>query len=182
MNGTLRALAAPAALASVMATGACARSEPPPPPPTTTAPATTIPTPTPEATPLVASAPPETEATPNPFGTVSPPASATPAPAELAERSPLRLQVLLDRAHFSPGEIDGTLGGNTSRALDAFRRAGGGRAGGPPTDEDWRALESAGTPTLVDYTLTDKDVKGPYQKRMPSPTLLPSRPWARGST
>jgi len=163
-------------LASVMATGACVQAEPPPPPPpTTTAPATTIPAPTPEATPLVAAAPPGTEATPNPFGTVSPPAAATPTPAANpsisssvpAEKSPLRLQVLLDRAHFSPGEIDGTLGGNTSRALDTFRRAGGARAGGPPTDEDWRALESAGAPTLVDYALTDKDVKGPYQKRIP---------------
>ncbi|PYQ08852.1 MAG: murein L,D-transpeptidase [Acidobacteria bacterium] len=82
-------------------------------------------------------------------------------------RTPLRLQVLLDRAHFSPGEIDGAAGGNTSRALDAFRRERGSRSRGPVSEEDWSALESDKAPTLVDYTLTEKDVKGPYQRNIP---------------
>jgi len=73
----------------------------------------------------------------------------------------------LDRAHFSPGEIDGTAGGNTSRALDAFRRERGSRSRGPVSEEDWSALESDKAPTLVDYTLTEKDVKGPYQRNIP---------------
>ena len=77
------------------------------------------------------------------------------------------MQVLLDRAHFSPGEIDGTAGGNTSRALDAFRRERGLRSRGPVDEEDWGALESDTAPTLVDYTLTGKDVKGPYQRSIP---------------
>jgi lipoprotein-anchoring transpeptidase ErfK/SrfK len=77
------------------------------------------------------------------------------------------LQVLLDRAHFSPGEIDGTAGGNTSRALDAWRRQRGLRSRGPATEEDWAALESGGAPTLVDYTLTAEDIKGPYQRNIP---------------
>jgi lipoprotein-anchoring transpeptidase ErfK/SrfK len=77
------------------------------------------------------------------------------------------LQVLLDQAHFSPGELDGTAGGNTSRALNAFRRARGLRSRGPVSEEDWSALESGGAATLVDYTLTEKDVKGPYQRSIP---------------
>ena len=77
------------------------------------------------------------------------------------------MQVLLDRAHFSPAEIDGTLGGNTLRALDAFRRERGVRASGPPTEEDWRALDADGAPALADYTLTAEDVKGPFQPRIP---------------
>jgi lipoprotein-anchoring transpeptidase ErfK/SrfK len=85
----------------------------------------------------------------------------------LSAKTPLRLQVLLDRAHFSPGEIDGTAGGNTSRALDAFRRERGLRSRGPVSEEDWSALESDKAPTLVDYTLTEKDVKGPYQRSIP---------------
>jgi lipoprotein-anchoring transpeptidase ErfK/SrfK len=83
-------------------------------------------------------------------------------------RDALRLQVLLDRAHFSPGEIDGNSGANTARALDAFRRERRLPAKGPVGEDDWRALEADGARTLVDYTLTEKDVSGPFQKSIPT--------------
>jgi lipoprotein-anchoring transpeptidase ErfK/SrfK len=75
----------------------------------------------------------------------------------------LRLQVLLDRAHFSPGEIDGVAGANTTKALRVFRAVHGLRetaAFGPRT---LRALEGKNAvSTLVPYTVTEDDVRGPF--------------------
>jgi lipoprotein-anchoring transpeptidase ErfK/SrfK len=80
-----------------------------------------------------------------------------------AGSSYLRLQVLLDRAHFSPGEIDGVPGANTTKALRAFRAAHGLRAAADLSTATLRALEHGKTvPTLAPYTVTEDDVRGPF--------------------
>ena len=81
--------------------------------------------------------------------------------------SVLKLQILLDRAHFSPGEIDGLWGDNTEGALAWFqRREGVGETPGIADSATVRVLsERAGNPgqLVVEHTLTEDEVAGPFE-------------------
>lgn len=67
----------------------------------------------------------------------------------------LRMQILLDRAHYSPGEIDGHCGDNLKRAITSYQAAHSG--------EIWGQLNSDTAPALVPYTIADTDVAGPFE-------------------
>jgi lipoprotein-anchoring transpeptidase ErfK/SrfK len=80
----------------------------------------------------------------------------------------VKLQILLDRAHASPGQIDATRGENTRKAIVAYRDMRG-LGNGERIDEPlWRALtDHDSEPALTTYVITEKDVAEPFIEKVP---------------
>jgi lipoprotein-anchoring transpeptidase ErfK/SrfK len=79
----------------------------------------------------------------------------------------LAIQVLLDRLHFSPGEIDGTQGLNTRNAIDVFEQERGRRVSD--------LLRASVAPTTVRYTITAADMAAPLVKAIPPDMMAKSK-------
>lgn len=81
----------------------------------------------------------------------------------------IKAQLLLDRAHFSPGEIDGKFGDNFKKALIAFAAAQGLNSRGELTDQLWQKLTATSSePVLTKYTISNDDVRGPFVNSIPT--------------
>ena len=74
----------------------------------------------------------------------------------------MRAQILLARAHFSCGQIDGSFGSNLQKALEAFQADRGLAVTGTVDDPSWAALNADQAPLLIPYTITADDLKGPF--------------------
>ncbi|MBI1686584.1 L,D-transpeptidase family protein [Caulobacter hibisci] len=125
--------------------------------------AATAPAAAPKAAPVQADRSPLAQAVETAGPQTAPPADPTAISPALA-----RVQVLLDRARFSPGSIDGVTGTNLKLAIEAFQQARGLTVDGEVTPDLWKALiEADGGPVLSDYVITEADAAGPYSKLIP---------------
>lgn len=98
--------------------------------------------------------------------------AAEPSKKTLSEDRPtpagVRLQVLLDRAHFSPGEIDGKFGENANKALRAYADAQQLQGSAGLVESAWTSLRADDRPVTMTYTITDQDVSGPFLQKLPA--------------
>jgi lipoprotein-anchoring transpeptidase ErfK/SrfK len=80
----------------------------------------------------------------------------------------IKSEILLDRAGFSPGQIDGKTGTNYQKAVRAFQDAIAIKPSGNLDPQTWERLTATSSdPVLVDYEIQPGDVKGPFNETIP---------------
>jgi lipoprotein-anchoring transpeptidase ErfK/SrfK len=80
----------------------------------------------------------------------------------------IKLQILLDRAHTSPGLIDGREGKNVENAIRMFEERSNLPVDGKLDADVWELLQRGTTDVIVRYELRPQDLDGPFVETIPT--------------
>lgn len=95
-------------------------------------------------------------------------AKPVPQAPSLSKAQVAALQVYLDRNGISPGVIDGRMGSNVAKAIDAWHEATGERLDPADTDLIVSRLAAEGGLAFSTYTITAEDAAGPFIASIPA--------------
>jgi lipoprotein-anchoring transpeptidase ErfK/SrfK len=95
---------------------------------------------------------------------VNDPSDITPLSSGATGARVIRAQILLDRARFSPGEIDGKFGPDLEIAVKGFQEKHQLNPSGLIDEATWQQLNSGATDLLVTYVITQEDLREPLVK------------------
>jgi lipoprotein-anchoring transpeptidase ErfK/SrfK len=99
----------------------------------------------------------------------TPPSQTQPQPPAQPDPALIRAQVLLERARFSPGAIDGLAGSNMRQAVSAFQKAQNMPVDGELSAEVMGRLRAGAMgPVTSTYEITQQDISGPYLGTVPT--------------
>ena len=87
----------------------------------------------------------------------------------------LRVEILLDRAHFSCGQIDGRYGQNLKNAIEAYQSAHQLTRDGVVGPSMWQLLNQDSADAVIEHTISPKDIAGPFDSNLPTDMVARSK-------
>jgi lipoprotein-anchoring transpeptidase ErfK/SrfK len=87
----------------------------------------------------------------------------------------LRAEILLDRAHFSCGQIDGRYSQNLKNAIEAYQSAHQLRVDGVVGRSVWQFLNQDSAEAVIEHRISREDLAGPFVDKIPQDMVAKSK-------
>jgi hypothetical protein len=78
----------------------------------------------------------------------------------------LRLEILLDRTHFSRGEVDGRYGQDLKNAIETYQWANQLGVDGVAGPSVWRLLNQDSADAVIEHTISAENIAGPFDENI----------------